>query len=144
MVMAPTSRLAMSSTVLRSAVAGVLSKTRFVAGDEAGANPPTQLAALLQRLSPPPPFHVKVAGAKRVSRCSRVKRRRGRRYVATWERNSVRSQRNQENEDMGRVPSSLGGRIGGLGEISWLRVTNTKIRYRHEKRVAREKMKRRT
>src|SRR3984893_12331320 len=91
---------AMSLLVLN--VAALVGKIRSSSGmaEPVGATPVFQLAASLQLLSGPPPIHVKVAGAKRVSRCSRCKARRprfGLRSGFTRGRNSERNQRAHEN-----------------------------------------------
>src|SRR4051794_1158439 len=70
MVIDPTVRLT------RSFLVDLLLEVSKVRSSPFLGTPLLQLPALLQRLLPPPPVQMVVAGARRVSRCSRFGRRR--------------------------------------------------------------------
>src|SRR5262245_524605 len=73
------------------------SKTRSsrVAADPLGATPPTQLDPVLHLLPGPAPLQMNVAGASRVSSCSRLSRRGLRSYVLPRGRTNNFNQRAQ-------------------------------------------------
>src|SRR5262249_35842299 len=96
-------------------------RSSLLAARPVGAAPPCQLAGLLQLVLPPFPVQIKLAGARRLSSCSRLKMRRALFFPLLLSRkrnNEFNRQVNRMDRSFSTVPRCLSPKSAKVYHVS--------------------------